>query len=139
MTKKANTTPTLVELKLAAITYFKGSEFEYLRNKMAEDACYSSHNSLQWKSEQMSQIKNDISAWRRENPDTEVIDVKIASKLRIYHKQEDELMLLQERYDADCEVYKTVTQGETYKPRPKRTHKSDGLGELRDIDALLAG
>ena len=138
MTKKANTTPTLVELKLAAITYFKGSEFEYLRNKMADDACYSSHNSLQWKSEQMSEIKNEIATWRRENPDAEVIDVKIAKKVRIYHKQEEELELLQERYDADCKVYKTVTQGETYKPRPKRTHTSDGLGELKEIDALLA-
>ena len=86
----------------------------------------------------MSQIKNEIAAWRRENPDAEVIDVKIANKLRIYHKQEDELNRLQERYDADCEVYKTVTQGETYKPRPKRTHTSDGLGELKAIDTLLA-
>lgn len=128
----------LVEAKVAIINFHKGDENEYLRISIARDACYTSFNSIEWKSDQMSEIKNEVAAWRRENPDAEVISVKVANKLSLYNKMEDELIELQERHRADCEVYTEITQGEVWTRKPKRTHKSDGLGELAAIDKLLA-
>lgn len=128
----------LVKAKLAIINFHKGDSNEYLRVSIARDACYTSFNSIEWKSDQMSEIKNEVAIWRRENPDAEVIDVKISGKLSLYNKMEDELIELQERHRADCEVYTAVTQGEVWQRKPKRTYKSDGLGEIAAIDKLLA-
>lgn len=128
----------LVKAKVAIINFHKGDENEYLRISIARDACYTSFNSIEWKSDQMSEIKNEVAAWRRENPDAEVIDIKIAKKLSLYNKMEEELFELQERHSADCEVYTEITQGETWSHKPKRTHVSDGLGEIAAIDKLLA-
>ena len=128
----------LVKSKVAIINFHKGDENEYLRISIARDACYTSFNSIEWKSEQMSQIKNDVAVWRRENPDAEVISVQISNKLSLYNKMENELIELQVRHDADKEVYTEITQGEVWSPKPKRTYKSDGLGELAAIDKLLA-
>lgn len=128
----------LVKAKVAIINFHKGDENEYLRISIARDACYTSFNSIEWKSDQMSEIKNEVAAWRRENPEAEVISIKVANKLSLYNKMEDELIELQERHRADCEVYTEITQGEIWTRKPKRTHKSDGLGELAAIDKLLA-
>jgi len=128
----------LVQAKVAIINFHKGDENEYLRISIARDACYTSFNSIEWKSDQMSEIKNEIAAWRRENPDAEVIDIKIAKKRSLYNKMEEELLELQERHRADCEVYTEITQGEVWSRKPKRTHASDGLGEIAAIDKLLA-
>jgi hypothetical protein len=138
--KKQNITSydDLVLAKVAIINFHKGDVNEYLRMSIARDACYTSFNSIEWKSSQMSDIKNEVAQWRRENPDAEVIDVKIGAKLALYNMMEDELIELQDRHNADCEVYTIITQGEVWQRKPKRTYKSDGLAEIAAIDKLLA-
>lgn len=127
----------LVAAKAAIINYHNGDENEYLRTRMAADACFTSHNSMTWKQGQMADVKAELHSWRTENAGSEVVDTKIANKVKLYRSMEQELAELEDRHKADCEVHKTIT-GEAWKPRPKRTHKSDGLGELQELDALLA-
>lgn len=134
---KISTYKDLVNAKLAIIEFHKGTDNEYLRNSIARDACFTSHNSMTWKQGQMADTKAEVAQWRSENAGAEVIDVNIAKKVKLYQAMELELTELEERHKADCEVYKSVT-GEAWKPRPKRTHKSDGLGELQELDAMLA-
>lgn len=135
MTTKQN--PNLVDLKLAVINYHKGDEFEYLRKQCATDACYTSFNSMQWKQKQMADLKAEIVELHTASG-TEVVDVKIERKVMLYQSMECELDELSYRHDADKEVYTIITQGETWMPRPKRTHKSDGLGISAELKRILA-
>jgi len=122
MTKK---TPTLVELKLAVIDYHP-KEMEYLKNGIARDACYTSFNSLTYKQGQMADVAAEIKDLLPERG-SEIVDVKLARLVDRHEAMEIEHQELVERHAADLEVYKTVV-GEEWTPRPKRTHKSTGLG-----------
>lgn len=126
----------LVAAKTAIINYHKGDEYEYIRESMARDACFTSHNSMMWKTGQMADIKAELVEWRKDNTGAEVIDVKIARKMKLYRSMEPELAELEERHQADREVYKAIT-GDEWKPRGKRDHSSDKLGELHELDAML--
>jgi len=133
---KQSPTPTLFDMKLAVVNFHKGDHNEYLRISIARDACYTSFNSIEWKSEQMSVTKNELASLS-ENAGQEVIDINIGKKISLYRKMEDELEELQERHAADLEVYTEVTQGEVWTRKPKRTHTSDGLGDAAELQRIL--
>ena len=136
MTKK-NNTPNLYDLKLAVINFHKGDQNEYLRISIARDACYTSFNSIEWKSEQMSKTKNELASLAA-SAGQEVVDISIGKKISLYRKMEDELAELQERHVADTQVYTEVTQGEVWSAKPKRTYKSDGLADAAELARILA-
>ncbi len=137
MTKKTPTAErTLYDLKIAVVNFHKGNEFEYLRNQIAKDACYTSHNSLMWKQGQMADIKAEI-ADLAEASGSEVVDVKLDKKIALYQAMEPELDEMSMRHTADCAVYLEVS-GEAWTARPKRTFKSDGLGRDAALAKILA-
>lgn len=125
----------LVAAKIAIINYHKGDEFEYTRQSIARDACYTSFNSIEWKSEQMSKLRNELAILYAE-AGQEVVDVNIGRKVTMYQKMEEELAELLERHKADCEAFHAIT-GETWTRKPKRTHKSDGLGDKAELERIL--
>lgn len=137
MTKKQDPSlAALIELKLAVINHHKGEVNEYLRSQIARDACYTSHNSVQFKSGQMADIRAELMDLAPAKG-SEVIDVKVERKVEIYQRMEDELAELVERHNADLAVYSKVT-GEKWTPRPKRNHKSDGLAVSDELARILA-
>lgn len=122
MTKKNQTyLGNLVELKLEVIMHHKGEENEYLRQSIARDACYSAHNSIQYKTQQMSELKAEMASLRPAEG-SEVIDIKLAKKLDIYDRMSDEYDELQDRFEADKMVFKSLT-GEEWKPWKKSSNK----------------
>jgi len=134
---KDNTAPTLVDLKLTVVNFHKGDHNEYLRIGIARDACFTSFNSIEWKSEQMSVTKNELASLSA-SAGQEVVDINIGKKISLYRKMESELAELTERHEADLQVYTEVTQGEVWTRKPKRTHKSDGLGDATELKRILA-
>jgi hypothetical protein len=126
MTKQNNTSVNtdLVSLKLAVIKFHKANE--YTEGQIARDACFTSNNGINWKKGQMADVAAEIRelAPRR---GSEIVNVQLDRLMNRHEGMEAELHVLEERHKADLEVYKTIT-GETWIPRPKRTHKSDGLG-----------
>lgn len=127
----------LIAAKTAIINYHKGDQNAYTREAIARDACFTSHNSMQWKALQMAEALGEIRKWREDNPDAEVIDVAISKKKRLYDSMEQEHAELEERHKADREVHKAIV-GKEWKPQGKRDHSSDKLGELHEIDKMLA-
>lgn len=136
MTKSIPMHP-LTKMKLAVVNFHKGDHNEYVRISVARDACYTSFNSIEWKSEQMSKTKNELAELAAE-AGQEVVDINIGKKISLYRKMEEELAELQKRHVADLEVYTEVTQGETWTPKPKRTYKSEGLGDAEELARILA-
>tara|TARA_R110000824_G_scaffold7895_1_gene36023 strand:+ start:695 stop:1108 length:414 start_codon:yes stop_codon:yes gene_type:complete len=136
MTTRKATTPTLFNLKVSVIDHHKGDQNEYLRVSIARDACFTSFNSVDWKSDQMSTIKKDLSNMA-EAAGSEVIDTRVGQKIFIYRKMEDELMELQERHKTDCDVYTHFT-GEVWTRKPKRTGTSDLSGDKAELARILA-
>ena len=123
MTKKTS----LIDLKMAVIKYHNGND--YFETSLARDACFTSYNSLNWKktgSGQMADIAAEIKGLLPERG-TEIADVKLERLINKYELMEQELELLTERHEADKAVFKTIT-GDEWKPAPKRTHTSTGLG-----------
>ena len=118
-TQTSTAVSNLAKQKLAVVNAHKGDEFEYLRQQIARDACYTSHNGIQWKLQQMSEVKAEIAEILPEQG-TEVTDVKIARKVDVYEKMEAELAQLQLRHDADLEVHITIFEGEVWVPRKKK-------------------
>jgi hypothetical protein len=128
-----STIETLVQLKLSVIKFHNANE--YLEAAMARDACFTSHNSLQWKKTgdgQMADIAAEIKDLLPQRGQ-EIADVKIERLLARYELMEQELETLEVRHSADKAVYKAIT-GEDWTARPKRTHKATGLG----IDSRLS-
>ena len=126
MTKQKNTSVNtdLVSLKLAVIKFHEANE--YTEGQIARDACFTSHNGMMWKTGQMADVAAEIRGLMPERG-SDIVDVKLARLIDRHEAMEVELHVLEERHKADLEVYKTIT-GETWTPRPKRTHKSDGVG-----------
>ena len=99
-------TPTLADLKLAVVNFHSG---EYTRISVARDACYTSHNSIQWKLDQMSNLKAEIASLMPLDDQSEVVSVNLAKKIDIFRSMEAELAELEERHNADLKVFKAVT------------------------------
>jgi hypothetical protein len=126
----------LTKIKLTAINYHKGDNMEYLRSQIAKDACFTSKNSLRWKTGQMAEKKAEIAALH-EASGSEVVDTKLAKRIDIYHSMEDELAELQIRHDADLQVHKEIT-GEDWKERPKSFREKNAQAVLEAATAILA-
>lgn len=128
MTKQTNTSINkLIELKLKVIKYHEANE--YTEASIARDACYTSFNSIQYKKtgpNQMADVAAEIKGLIPERG-SEIADVKLARLLDRHERMEEELAILEERHEADKAVFKQIT-GEDWTARPKRTHKSTGLG-----------
>ena len=132
---KATTASTrLAELKLSVVNFHLG---EYTRIGVARDACYTSHNSIQWKLEQMSNLKAEIASLMPLDDQSEVVSVKLAKKLDIYRSMEDELAELEYRHNADLEVFK-LTSGEDWKRTPRSTGKAQSSSILEEAAKILA-
>ena len=134
-TNTSKTTTTLADLKMAVINFHKGDDNEYLRTQVARDACYTSNNSIQWKLQQMSDVKAELASLM-EGEGVEVVDINIDRKVEIYDKMQLELDELQLRHDADLEVYKTIT-GEVWSSRPKSKMAKNSQGVLAAAKAIL--
>ena len=117
----------LVQLKLDVINTHEGDQNTYLRSSMAGDACYSSDNGINYKKTQMDKIKQELVTLRPAEG-SEVIDVTLAKKVDIFQRMEMELVELQERHDADLEVY-LIIKGDKWKPYRKSS--------LKDIDNTI--
>jgi hypothetical protein len=131
MTKNTKTSSTnLVDLKLAVIKFHNANV--YTETNIARDACFTSHNSLDFKAKQMADVAAEIKGLMPERG-SEVADVRIEKLLTSYDSMEMELYDLSIRHEADLEVYRQIT-GETWSARPRRTHQSSGLG----LDERLA-
>jgi len=133
MKKTNSVNKDLFQLKLAVVMHHKGEHNEYLRQSIARDACYSSNNSIQYKTQQMSDLRLEIVSLAPAEG-TEIVDVKLAKKVDIFQRMNDELLELTERFDADKAVYKAVTD-EEWKPYKKSSSKdvSQVLNAVNDI------
>jgi hypothetical protein len=132
MSKKTQTsTPKLclVELKLAVVNYHAGEHNEYLRSAVARDACYTSNNSINYKTEQMSKVKAELASLM-EGEGSEVVDINIAKKVEIYNSMDMELDELMLRHKADLEVFHKITGEEwSYRRKSKVTQNQQGVLE----------
>ena len=66
---------------------------------------------------------------------SEVIDIKLAKGIDVYNRMSDEMLELQERFDADKDVYKRFT-GEVWKPWKKTTQKAVSA-VITSLDKIL--
>ena len=95
---------------------------------LSRDACYTSHNSLNFKRKQIADALGDY--------DT-AVEAKNISDIERSQRWIDrlcpELDELQTRHDADLEVYKHITCGETWLPnsRPSAAPKARNFNDLR--------
>jgi predicted ABC-class ATPase len=124
----------LVALKTQVIQFHDGSENEYVRINIARDACYTSKNSVDFKLNQMSDIRAELSDLADSGSD--VVNSKIAQKIAMYRRMEDELEQLEFRHKADLAVHLDIV-GELWTHKPKRTFKSDGLGVDSELSRIL--
>ena len=126
----------LVQLKLDVINTHEGDQNTYLRSSMAGDACYSSDNGINYKLTQMDKIKKELITLRPAEG-SEVIDVTLAKKVDIFQRMEMELVELQERHDADCEVFFILNEVK-WKPY-KKSNLKDISNTINAIDKILGG
>lgn len=137
MTKK-NVNPALAQLisfKMDVVCIHEGDHNAYLRASVSRDACFTSNNGIQWKLQQMSDLKAEI-ATLVEGEGQEVVDVNLAKKIDIFHRMEDELVELQLRHDADLAVYNKVT-GEDWKSTPKSVRAKNAQAVLSAAKAIV--
>jgi len=133
--KKSNTSlSNLIDIKLEVIEHHTGEHNEYLRKSIAGDACYSSNNSIQYKTQQMSDVRAELASLRPAEG-SEVIDIKLAKGVDVYNRMSDEMLELQERFDADKAVYYTFTN-EQWKPWKKTTQKAVSA-VISSLDKIL--
>lgn len=102
---------------------------------LARDACYTAHNSLQFKRQQISDTIAELEVNQSEGRvyQAERNDEFIKSRLM---PEFDELKC---RYEADCEVYKHITGGETYMPpKPRAANKTKKPIDTSSYKAAVA-
>ena len=134
MKKENKSLANLISMKLAVIGHHAGEHNEYLRKSIAGDACYSSHNSIEYKSKQMAEKRAELASLRPAEG-SEVIDIKLAKGIDVYNRMSDEMLELQERFDADKDVYESFT-GEVWKPWKKTTQKAVSA-VITSLDKIL--
>ena len=122
---------SLKELKTAVACYHSG---EYNQMSKAKDACYTSHNSMHYKSGRAMEVKAEMAALS-EQVDGEIVSVNLAKKFDIYQGMMDELDELKETHEADLAVFKLLT-GEVWKPHKKSASTAPAV--LENIDKILA-
>ena len=124
----------LVELKKAVINFHKGDHLQYTRGSKCTDNCYSGNNSIAYKTNQMSNLKAEIASLY-EGKGAEVIDVKLAKKIDIYHSMEEELDALSLDQDANLIVYKDFF-GKDWSARAKNALKDEAV--IQAVESILA-
>ena len=138
MTRNTTKSKTLVELKLAVINYHSGDSLTYLRESIARDACYTSANSIQYKSDQISENRVKLADLRETYSGQEVIHVQMSNLTRIIKAQQAELEELSDRHQADTQAFKKLV-GKDWTPNSKSSSSKNKLMELDEIDALIKG
>jgi len=136
MSKKSTKYKNLVDSKIAVINYHSGDSLTYLRESIARDACYTSANSIQYKSDQISENRESLRELRGIYSGQEVIHVKMSKLSYIIKEQQKELSELDDRHQADLEVYKKLV-GKAWTQNAKSSNSKNKLAELNEIDALL--
>lgn len=111
----------LVQLKLEIINTHEGDSNTYLRTSIAGDACYSSDNGINYKKTKMDEVRYKLSSLAPAEG-ISTIDKNIKSLVDSYHGMEMELLELQERHDADLEVY-LIIKGVKWTPYKKASTK----------------
>ena len=97
---------------------------------LARDACYTAHNSLTFKKQQIADTIADLEYNQSEGRQRQAERNNEFIKSRLM----PELDELKCRYAADCEVYKELTGGETYfPPKPKPSNNNSKPSDI-DID-----
>lgn len=134
MTDTRNTSQ-LIDLKLQVINYHSGENLDYLQRQLANDACYTSHNGVQFKKKQIADAIADY-----ESAIAEGRDMKADAIARKLDNMEVELAELLERHDADVAVYEIITEGETWtrqapKSKPQLKQASKRISELKKMVA----
>tara|TARA_R110000737_G_scaffold200846_1_gene220358 strand:- start:303 stop:710 length:408 start_codon:yes stop_codon:yes gene_type:complete len=103
---------------------------------LANDACFTSNNGLKWKRDQISDALSD---YDRAKKDENTYDMNRSENWLARLKPElEELMV---RHDADKEVFKRLTGGETWMPkRPKDQPKKLSVitAEIDEIRKMVA-
>ena len=91
------------------------------------------HQTIQYKTQQMSDLRQEIVSLAPAEG-TEIVNVKLAKKVDIFQRMNDELLELTERFDTDKAVYKEVTE-EEWKPYKKSSTKdvSQVINAVNDI------
>ena len=136
MTRNTTKSKTLVELKLAVINYHSGDSLTYLRESIARDACYTSANSIQYKSDQISENRVKLADLRETYSGQEVIHVQMSNLTRIIKAQQAELEELSDRHQADTQAFKKLV-GKDWTQNSKSSGSKNKLMELDEIDALI--
>lgn len=111
----------LTNLKLAVVNIHTGDENKYVRITVARDACFTSHNALKWKTEQMDDVRDEISGIV--NDGGEVSNLNLERKIELFARMESELNELTLRHEADLAVYEAVTE-EKWRPGPRTKAKA---------------
>jgi len=142
MTKRT-AQPTLTDMKLAVIKYHTHSN-DNPDNKvggrvinekfligLANDSCFTSNNGLKWKRNQISDALGDYDQAKN---DKNTYDMKRSENWLARLKPELEELIV--RHDADKEVFKHLTGGETWMPqRPKDQPQITSINTA-EIDAI---
>jgi|9_EtaG_2_1085328.scaffolds.fasta_scaffold00183_6 hypothetical protein len=136
MTRNDTKSKNLVDLKSAVINYHSGDSLTYLRESIARDACYTSANSVQYKSDQISENRVKLADLRATYSGQEVIHVQMSKLTFVIKEQEKELEELSDRHLADTKVFKKLV-GKDWTPNSKSSSSKNKLMELDEIDALL--
>lgn len=134
MKKTIKVNKELYNLKLAVVMHHTGESNAYTRESIARDACFVANNSIQYKCQQMLEVKAEIASLRP-TEQAETVSVQLAKKVDIYKRMQLELNELEERFNADMAVHKEVT-GDVWKPWKKSSTK-DKSQILNDVDDIL--
>ena len=101
------TLKTMVANRLAILNDHKGEENKFLREKMARDACFTSHRALEWKADQYSITSSEIVTLKKAQ-ENEVTTTQIQSKERLLTLIASQIGAYQANHIADLDVYKKV-------------------------------
>lgn len=137
----SNTISTLAQMKLDVIKYhavtittdLDGNEITNLKDlvSMANDACYTSHNSVMYVKKSIADAlaDYDIACENKNARDTERLERYLAILQERYAAQD-------ERHQADVDVYSILTNGEQWqRAKPKA---SGSKMPKKDLSALRA-
>ncbi len=134
-TTDAGARAELTKLKLAVVNFHPGDANKRLRMNICRDACYTSHNFLVYKNQQMMDLKTEIAALAGET-DGEIKSVTLERKIETYGSMQDELTELTLRHEADLAVYEAVWE-EKWRPGPTTKGKSKPQLKAK-LKAILA-
>ena len=138
MSKKSTKYKNLVDSKIAVINYHSGDSLTYLRESIARDACYTSANSIQYKSDQISENRDKLADLRETYSGQEVIHVQMSKLAYVIGEQQKELSELDLRFKADCAVFKQLTK-KAWTPKSKASGSNSKLMMKSEVEAIANG